>query len=210
MNEPSLKVMPKNSASAGKSATDALVSGPRAVIIVLPPEAVITISQLLTATEVKVPARSLWVCQIISTKDELADLSSNTNSMLSPVGKAESPDQLANLRAARAFAASTSRFLGGALVCSEASSLLEAAAISSTAAKKATSLALDGWLKPLILRTYCNAAARTSSSFTGGSKLNRGLMFRHICCSHGWALSKRSIRHEARNPIVSVNGYCGN
>jgi hypothetical protein len=50
---------------------------------------------------------------------------------------AEPPDQLANLRAARAcaFAASsTSRFLGGALVSSEASSLLEAAAISSTAA----------------------------------------------------------------------------
>ena len=35
---------------------------------------------------------------------------------------------------ARAFATSTSRFLGGALVSSEPSSLLEAAAISSTAA----------------------------------------------------------------------------
>src|SRR5215203_381584 len=52
------------------------------------------------------------------------------------LGMAEPPDQLANLRAARAraFAASTSRFLGGALVSSEASSLLETAAISSTAA----------------------------------------------------------------------------
>ena len=128
--------MPKNSASAGKSASDALVSGPRAVIIVLPLKVVITISQLLTATEVNVPARSLWVCQIISTKDEFADLSSNTSSVLSPVGMAEPPDQLANLRAARvrAFAASTSRFLGGALVSSEASSLFETAAISSTAA----------------------------------------------------------------------------
>jgi hypothetical protein len=137
MNVPSLKVMPKNSASAGKSASDALVSGPRAVIIVLPLKVAITISQLLAATEVKVPARSLWVRQIISTKDEFAELaSSNTNPMLSPVGMAEPPDQLANLRAARAraFAASTSRFLGGALVSSEASSLLEAAAISSTAA----------------------------------------------------------------------------
>src|SRR5215211_1945932 len=96
----------------------------------------ITISQLLTATEVKVPARSLWVCQIISTKDEFADLASNTSSMLSPVGMAEPPDQLANLRAARAraFAASASRFLGGALVSSEASRVLEAAAISSTPA----------------------------------------------------------------------------
>src|SRR3712207_2484257 len=101
MNVPSLKVMPKNSASAGKSASDALVSGPRAVIIVLPLKVVITISQLLTAAEVKVPAHSLWVCQIISTKDEFAGLASNTNSMLSPVGMAEPPDQLANLRAAR-------------------------------------------------------------------------------------------------------------
>ena len=64
------------------------------------------------------------------------EFASNTNPMLSPVGMAEPPDQLANLRAARAraFAASTSRFLGGALVSSEASSLLEVAAISSTAA----------------------------------------------------------------------------
>jgi hypothetical protein len=58
------------------------------------------------------------VCQIISTKDEFAGLASNTNSMLSPVGMAEPPDQLANLRAARArdFAASPVRLLGGALV----------------------------------------------------------------------------------------------
>src|SRR5215208_3323542 len=96
MNVPSLKVMPKNSASAEKSACDALVSGPRAVIAVLPPKVVITISQLLTATEVKVPGRSLWVRQTISTKDESAGLVSNTNSMLSPVGLAEPPDQLAN------------------------------------------------------------------------------------------------------------------
>src|ERR687893_2890426 len=136
MNVPSLKVMPKYSASVGKSACDALVSGPRAVIIVLPSKVVITISQLLAATEVKVPARSLWVCQVISTKDEFSDLVSNTSSMLSPVGMAGPPDQLANLRAARAraFAASNPRFLGGALVSSEASSLLEAVVISSTAA----------------------------------------------------------------------------
>ena len=136
MNVPSLKVMPKNSASAGKSASDALVSGPRAAIVILPLKVVITISQLLTAAEVKVPARSLWVRQIVSTKDEFGDLASNTNPMLTPVGIAEPPDQRANLRAprARAFATSTSRFLGGALVSSEASSLFEAAAISSTAA----------------------------------------------------------------------------
>ncbi len=104
--------------------------------IVLPSKVAATISQLLAAAEVRAPAPSLRVRQTISTKDEFTDLSSNTSAMLSPVGMAELPDQLANLRAARAraFAASTSRFLGGALVSSEASSLLEAAAISSTAA----------------------------------------------------------------------------
>jgi hypothetical protein len=61
------------------------------VIIVLPQKVVITISQLLTATDVKVPARSLWVRQTISTKDESAGLVSNTNSMVSPVGRAEHP-----------------------------------------------------------------------------------------------------------------------
>src|SRR5829696_7832097 len=82
------------------------------------------------------PGRSLWVRQIIYTKHEFAALASNTSSMLSPVEMAEPPDQLANLRAARAraFPASASRFLGDALVSSEASSLLETAAISSTAA----------------------------------------------------------------------------
>src|SRR5918993_5477146 len=60
----------------------------------------------------------------------------------------------------------------------------------------ATSLALDGLLKPLILRTYCNAAARTSSSFTSGSKLNRGLMFRHICSSSTSAL--HADQHRSR------------
>ena len=55
--------------------------------------------------------------------------------MLSPAGVTEPPDQLANLRTARAraFDASTSRFLRGALVSIEANSLLEAAAISLTA-----------------------------------------------------------------------------
>ena len=136
MNVPSLKTMPKNSASAGKSACDALVSGLRAVTIVLSLKVATTISQLLAATEVKAPAPALRVRQTISTKDEFTDLSSNTSAMLSPVRMAELPDQLANLRAARAraFAASTSRFLGGALVSSEASSVLEAAAISPTAA----------------------------------------------------------------------------
>jgi hypothetical protein len=40
--------------------------------------------------------------------------------------------------------------------------------------------AFDGLLKPLILRTNWYAAAWTSSSVTGGSKLNNVLMFLHI------------------------------
>jgi len=88
MNEPSSKTMPKNSASAGQSASDALVSGPRAVTIVLPSKVATTISQLLAATEVKAPAPSLLVRQTTSTKDEFTDLSSNTSAMLSPVGMA--------------------------------------------------------------------------------------------------------------------------
>src|SRR5271157_439881 len=53
--------------------------------------------------------------------------------------------------------------------------------IASTAASNARSLAFDGLLKPLTLRTNCNAAARISSSVTGGSKLKRILMFLHMC-----------------------------
>src|SRR2546425_35939 len=72
---------------------------------------------------------------------------------------------------ARALLASSMGFFGGALVSSAPSRLLEIAAIASTAAKKAASLAFDGLLKPLTLRTNCNAAARISSSVAGGSKL---------------------------------------
>jgi hypothetical protein len=91
-------------------------------------------------------------------------------------------DHAPNLTAARAlaFAASCSRFLGAALVSSDVSKLREIAAISSTAARKAASFAFDGLLKPVILRTYCSAAARVSSSVTGGSKLKSVLMFLHI------------------------------
>lgn len=55
-----------------------------------------------------------------------------------------------------------------------------AASIASTASRNAASLALDGLVKPLTLRTYWNAAARISPSFTGGSKLKRVLMFLHM------------------------------
>jgi hypothetical protein len=90
--------------------------------------------------------------------------------------------QAENLSAERAFAlaASSSRFLGGALVSSDCKSRIEMPEISSTAARNKASLAFDGLLKPLIFLTNCREEARTSASFTGGSKLNRVLMFLHI------------------------------
>jgi len=72
------------------------------------------------------------------------------------------------------------RFLGGAFVSSELRRLPEIAAISSTAARKAASLAFDGLLKPLTFLTNCNEAARISSSVTGGWKLKSVLMLLHI------------------------------
>jgi len=44
----------------------------------------------------------------------------------------------------------------------------------------ASSLVFDGLVKPLIFRTNCSDAARSSSSVTGGSKLKSGLIFRHM------------------------------
>ena len=89
---------------------------------------------------------------------------------------------LGNLSAARAraLAASSVRFLGGAFVSSELRRLPEIAAISSTAARYAAPLAFDGLLKPLTFLTNCNEAARISSSVTGGWKLKSVLMLLHI------------------------------
>ena len=56
-----------------------------------------------------------------------------------------------------------------------------AAATASTASSKAATLCAAGLRKPLILRTYCSAAARTSWSVTSlvnGSR--RVLMLRHM------------------------------
>src|SRR5262249_35495745 len=72
---------------------------------------------------------------------------------------------------ARALAASTSRFFGGAVVSSSRRSSAEIAATASTARWNVSSLAREGLLKPLIFRTYWSAEARISSSVAGGSKL---------------------------------------
>jgi len=79
-----------------------------------------------------------------------------------------------------AFAASSSRLFGGALVSSERRKLVEMRVISSMADRNAASFAFDGLLNPLIFLTNWREAARISSAVTGGSKLNRGLIFRHM------------------------------
>src|SRR3712207_8801901 len=50
-----------------------------------------------------------------------------------------------------------------AVVTSAASSRAEASATSATARSKTSALACEGFVVPLILRTYCSAAACTSS-----------------------------------------------
>src|SRR5690606_19084406 len=81
---------------------------------------------------------------------------------------------------ARALAASTSRFFGGADVVSDATSSRVVAAIATTARSNAAALAADGLVIPLILRTYCSAEAWISSSVAGGSKLWSVRMLRHM------------------------------
>ena len=91
------------------------------------------------------------------------------------------------------MAASTSRSLGGAEVVSCASNSEEAAVTASTARSKASSLAREGLLDPLIFRTYWSAAFRTSSSVAGGSKLWSVLIFRHM----NESLGDRIVRGSA-------------
>ena len=52
----------------------------------------------------------------------------------------------------------------------------------------AGSLAFEGLVNPLILRTNCSDEARISSSVTGGAKLKSGLIFRHIPSSQSEGL----------------------
>ena len=66
------------------------------------------------------------------------------------------------------------------MVTSASSSRFDAAVTSSTARANAASFAFDGFVEPLILRTYWSAAASTSSGVAAGSKLCSTLMFRHM------------------------------
>src|ERR1700721_2829628 len=100
-----------------------------------------------------------------------------------------------NRTAARALAlaASSSRFFGVAVVSSDRKRRPEIFAISSTAPSNAASFACDGLLKPVIFRTNCSDAARTSSGVTGGSKLNSVLIFLHTEGSQYQFKNSRSI-----------------
>src|SRR5690625_5677327 len=53
-------------------------------------------------------------------------------------------------------------------------------AMSATACSKVSLFACDGLVIPLTLRTYCSAAACTSSEVACGSKLYRVRMLRHM------------------------------
>src|SRR5438093_6862372 len=81
---------------------------------------------------------------------------------------------------ARAFDASTSRSRGGAFVTSASRRVWTDRVTSSTARAKAASLALDGRVNPLNLRTNCREEARISSSVADGLKLCSVLMARHM------------------------------
>src|SRR5262249_27904718 len=120
-----------------------------------------------------------------------ADVKRDTmNALAAWIGSGVSPRGLNPRRAsderkrsaarARAFAASTSRSRGGAVVTRASSNSCATCATCSTARLNAAWFALDGRVNPLSLRTNCRADARISSSVAGGSKLCSVLMFRHM------------------------------
>ncbi len=86
--------------------------------------------------------------------------------------------------------ASTSRSFGGADVTSSFIRRIEISATASTARSNASALIRDGFVDPLIFRTYCSAALCTSSRVAGGSKLYSGRMLRHMPKSYGPELSE--------------------
>src|SRR6185437_4328228 len=115
----------------------------------------------------------------------------------------QAPNRSAAL--ALALAASSSRFFGVAVVSSERKSRALIPAICSMAFSNASSLAFDGLLNPVILRTNCSEAARTSSSVTGGSKLKSVLMFLHILIP----LSSRRSRLRLQR-VAALETHIGN
>src|SRR5436305_1603302 len=84
------------------------------------------------------------------------------------------------------------------------------------AALKAASLAFDGWWKPVIFRTNCKEAARTSSGVTGGSKLKSVRMLRHIgglqesdqasINGHGAGLTRSTLYDKVHGTTKQIPG----
>src|SRR5215475_8802617 len=75
------------------------------------------------------------------------------------------------------------------------------------AALKAASLALEGLLKPLILRTNWIEAARISSSVTGGSKLKRILIFLHIAIFSALAAWQASSNYFIDDRVCGAKAH---
>src|SRR6188768_731526 len=84
-------------------------------------------------------------------------------------------------------------------------------AISRTACSKIASFAFDGFVVPLILRTYWRAAACTSSSVAGGSKLWSCLMFLHTVVSSpvGGVSRRRSQRRQLSPQFLDLVAKLG-
>ena len=77
----------------------------------------------------------------------------------------------ARRRGHAAFRPRSRRSSGGAVVTRSSSRCSVRCAISCTARSNTAWFACDGFVMPLTLRTYCSAAACTSSELVGGSKL---------------------------------------
>jgi hypothetical protein len=79
-----------------------------------------------------------------------------------------------------AFAAFTSRFLGGAMLTSESTSVAVTWAMSCTAFSKASWFAFDGFVVQATLGTNCGVAASISSASARCSKSWRVPMLRDM------------------------------
>ena len=80
-----------------------------------------------------------------------------------------------------------------------------AAATSVIACSNTSALARDGEREPLSLRTYCVAAARTSSDVAGGSKLWRVWMLLHMTPSYRrLAVQVRAVGLSMDEPLTMM------
>src|SRR5680860_677611 len=110
-----------------------------------------------------------------------------------------------------AFAASTSRSFGGAVVVRSSSRRWVTSATSSTARSKASWLACEGLVVPLTLRTYWTAAAYTSACVAAGSKLCRVRMLRHMYREYSADRHQfhAATGHDCQSPVIEWQGAHG-